>query len=333
MAWEHNPTVTAPAEVQQRLANYVNISESAEHREYRRKVANALSPYAPSVANKVRWCGRNHRLYYDSRTDSLKVKQRFHCHQPLLCPTCHRTRHEQRFPRLRDQASSLLQAEPELLFYHATFTCRPRDSISDSFDQLSRSLDQFTTKNTRHQRGYIQAWIGDILGGLVSIEITPGEDWHVHAHAILVSRTPLKQRELRKVWKEFTGDSDNVKIRPFDSYENIKHRKPENMRRHLLRDFTDVFAYIHKFPDLPPEQCVELYRALSHNGAQRRRHMTRVFGVFRGIEKAKPSPQREQHPQAIELRATRDPTGQWRMPYRDKAKLKKRMAQRRHTGA
>jgi len=284
------------------------------------EIVNALKEHCPSIAEKLRWCRRNLIVPLDSQSYHSPRVRPIHCHNGFLCSTCSERMHKKRLLPLIDRLSNLLHDDPLLRCYHATFTIRSRASIGHAFDHLNDALTRFTDRARRYRSGARRNWIGELIGGSLSIEITRTRAWHVHAHAILVSKTELQEVALGREWKDLTGDSDNVKLRPFDTHVNILNRSPANLRRHLLEDFRDVFEYITKFGDLSGNDRAEAYLQLTNRGAKSMPRLFRTFGVFHGVKDSDPTPRADESVAATNLHLIWD-DNQWKMRYRDCMRL------------
>ncbi len=107
------------------------------------------------------------------------------------------------------------------------------------------------------------------LGGVHSIEAKRGKNsglWHPHAHMIWLCHDEPDQAKLSQEWKDWTGDSFIVDVRPFHDQEDV------------VSGFMEVFKYALKFSELPLEDNWDAYEQLSG------KRLVDAFGLLRGVE-------------------------------------------------
>ena len=108
-----------------------------------------------------------------------------------------------------------------------------------------------------------------LLGGVHSIEAKRGKNsglWHPHAHMIWLCHEEPAQAKLSQEWKDWTGDSFIVDVRPFHDQEDV------------VSGFMEVFKYALKFSELPLDDNWDAYEQLSG------KRLVDAFGLLRGVE-------------------------------------------------
>jgi hypothetical protein len=148
-----------------------------------------------------------------------------------------------------------------------TFTVRNGDDLGERFRHLSDSLQKLRNRKKDSMRGRSSSEYGKVLGAVGAFEITNrGRGWHPHAHQITLSENGIDQEPLRDEWKEITGDSFEIDVRPLD-----RHQDPE-------KDFSEVFKYAISLNDLSEDKNYEAYEVLKG------RRLVFSQGLFRGVK-------------------------------------------------
>jgi len=164
----------------------------------------------------------------------------------------------------------VMKQEPEVWPYLVTLTVKDGQDLLERFKHLKAGIEKMTELRREAERGRRpQIEMNKALGGVSSYEIKRGGnsgEWHPHYHATwLCKEQPFKTR-LSEEWKEITGDSFIIDVKPFSEEQGI------------FTAFLEVFSYALKFSTLTLEDNFEAYRFLS------RKKFINSFGILRGVE-------------------------------------------------
>jgi len=218
----------------------------------------------------------NYLVFHNYYTvDELRLVRATSCKKHLLCAPCAIRRAAKAVKaylgRFQEIKSSQAELEPFLL----TLTVRNGDSLPERFEHLAKSMKSILKSRRNYAsngRGFNE--FCKIEGGVYSYELSHSDHgWHPHIHMIVmvdkasfIDFDPLspKSSKLSRDWKNITGDSFIVDIRPITGDP--------------VQGFVEVFKYALKFSDLTPGQTVEAYSYLKGKRLQG------SFGCFRGVE-------------------------------------------------
>jgi plasmid rolling circle replication initiator protein Rep len=218
----------------------------------------------------------NYLVFHNYYTvDKLRLIKATSCKQHLLCAPCAIRRAAKAVECYLGRFNEIIALQGDLEPYLLTLTIKNGHDLQERFEHLAKSMKailksrrNFDSRNT----GFNE--FCKIDGGVYSFELSHSEHgWHPHIHiVVLLRKTDLidfnprkpKDSQLSKDWKNITGDSFIVDIRP------IKGDPAEG--------FVEVFKYALKFSDLTSAQTVEAYSFL------RGKRLQGSFGSFRGVE-------------------------------------------------
>ena len=164
-----------------------------------------------------------------------------------------------------------MAADALLRPYMVTLTVKNGPDLDERFRHLAGNLRAYHRRRSRSRQS------GEILkakSAVWSYEFTnKGKGWHPHVHAIWLCHVAPDPFKLSEEWRQLTGDSYIVDVRPVDMSDPIG-------------GFCEVFKYALKFSDLPNPERLTAYRTLKGKRLQD------SFGDLRGLE-VEPSDQDE----------------------------------------
>jgi hypothetical protein len=224
------------------------------------------------LAGKLQACGHwlVFRHYYT--VDKLRLHAADFCKKHLLCPLCAIRRGAKYLKAYMDKLAVVMGEYPRLKAYMVTLTVVDGEDLGERFKHLRGGMK----KMMQARRDYLKApkknrpvEFVKAMAGVHSIEAKRGKNsglWHPHAHMIWLCFQAPDQAQLSREWKDWTGDSFIVDVRPFHDQDDV------------ASGFMEVFKYALKFSDLPLVDNWEAFRELS------RKRLIGSFGWFRGVE-------------------------------------------------
>lgn len=229
----------------------------------------------PKVISNLSHCF-NYLVFHNYYTvDKVSLVKAMSCKQHLLCAPCAIRRAAKSVKAYLDRFNEIIASQSDLEPYLLTLTVKNGHDLQERFEHLAKSMKSIL----KSRRNYATRGTGfnefcKIDGGVYSFELSHSEHgWHPHIHIVVLlrklelikfdPRNP-KQSQLSKDWKNITGDSFIVDIRPITGDPS--------------EGFVEVFKYALKFSDLTPAQTVEAYSFL------RGKRLQGSFGSFRGVE-------------------------------------------------
>lgn len=210
------------------------------------------------------------RHYYTE--DKLKLHAADFCKKHLLCPFCAIRRGAKYLKAYTEKLEIILQDNPNLKAYLVTLTVKNGVDLMERFRHMRKALSAMTQArraylNDSKNRQHIE--FAKTLGGIHSIELKRGKNsnaWHPHVHMIWLCETEPDQYKLSAEWKNLTGDSYIVDVRPF-------HNQGD-----MIGGFLEVFKYALKFSELELSDNWEAFEKLTG------KRLIDAFGLFRGVE-------------------------------------------------
>jgi hypothetical protein len=241
-----------------RLARYGKARENAlQFRDYLR------SQDEHKLAASLGDCG-NYAVFRDYFTIGQTRLARFcTCKKHLICPLCAIRRGAKALRVYLARVTALMAADALLRPYMVTLTVKNGPDLEERFKHLAGNLRAY------HKRRKGQRQKGEVLkakSAVWSYEFTnKGKGWHPHVHAVWLCYTPPDPFKLSEEWRQLTGDSFIVDVRPIDMADPIG-------------GFCEVFKYALKFSDLPDQERLTAYRTLKGKRLQD------SFGDLRGLD-------------------------------------------------
>lgn len=211
--------------------------------------------------------------YYQK--DEVRLIKATSCKKHLLCAPCAIRRAAKSVKAYVSKFEELISSQSDLEPHLLTLTVKNGHDLPERFQHLQKSMKALLKSRRNYAsngRGFNE--FCKIDGAVYSFELTHSEHgWHPHIHMVVmvpksekVDFNPLspKSSRLSKDWKNITGDSFIVDIRPITG--------------NPIEGFIEVFKYALKFSELTPAQTVEAYAFLQGKRLQG------SFGSFRGVE-------------------------------------------------
>ena len=144
------------------------------------------------------------------------VKANF-CNRHLLCAFCAIRRGAKHLRAYLERFEVIRKNNPGLKLELITLTVKNGDDLKERFHHLSNGLRVFRKRASNFKRGKGCSVWGEVLGSVGAYEVTnKGRGWHPHIHIIALSKNGVDKGRLRDEWKEITGDSFEVDVRPLD---------------------------------------------------------------------------------------------------------------------
>lgn len=224
------------------------------------------------LADKLHRCGHWLVFRHYFTVDRLRLRAADFCKKHLLCPLCAIRRGAKYLKAYMDKLAQVQQENLGLKAYMVTLTVVDGADLSERFKHLRNAMQAMTAARRRHlsapsRNRHIE--FAKALGGVHSIEAKRGSGsglWHPHAHMVWLCHEAPDQAKLGREWREFTGDSYIVDVRPFHDQAD------------LIGGFAEVFKYALKFSDLPLADNWQAFDELSG------KRLVDAFGLLRGVE-------------------------------------------------
>jgi hypothetical protein len=226
----------------------------------------------PVLAAKLAHCGHwlVFRHYYT--VDQLRLCSADFCKKHLLCPLCAIRRGAKYLKAYLEKLEVVLANAPTLKAYMVTVTVKDGEDLSERFNHLRKSMKSMTLARRQYLLNPVRnrhVEFAKAVGGVHSIEAKRGANsglWHPHAHMVWLCHEEPNQAKLAEEWRDWTGDSFIVDVRPFHDQNS------------LVSGFMEVFKYALKFSELPLDDNWNAYEKLSG------KRLVDSFGVLRGVE-------------------------------------------------
>lgn len=241
-----------------RLGRYGKARENAlQFRDF------LLSRDEQKLADALGDCG-NYAVFRDYFTIGQTRLAKFcTCKKHLICPLCAIRRGAKALRVYLARVTALMAADALLRPYMVTLTVRNGPDLEERFKHLAGNL------RSMHKRRKGKGGFGEVLkakSAVWSYEFTnKGKGWHPHVHAVWLCYTAPDPFKLSEEWRQLTGDSYIVDVRPIDMVDPIG-------------GFCEVFKYALKFSDLPDQERLTAYRTLKGKRLQD------SFGELRGLD-------------------------------------------------
>lgn len=215
------------------------------------------------VADRVRSCGHYLVFRHYFTVDKVRLHGASFCMKHLLCPLCAIRRGAKAMKAYLDRWEVIRAARPSLRAFLVTLTVKDGPDLAERFRHLRDSQRELWM---RVHRGRGSVFDG-VEGAVWSYEAKRGSgsgEWHPHLHMIALAEVQPDAVELSSEWRDITGDSHVVDVRPIDQADQAT-------------GFLEVFKYAVKFSDQEPADTVHCYEVL---GGKR---LIGSAGCFRGV--------------------------------------------------
>lgn len=222
------------------------------------------SRHAPIVQRMER-CADYLLFRHYFTVDEVRLHAARFCQLHLLCPFCATRRGAKALGAYLERWEVICAEKPALRPFLVTLTVKDGDELGERMAHL-RSAHQRLWKRRAHAK-YTASVMATIAGAVWSYEVKRGRGsglWHPHVHGIWLSQVEPDAWALSAEWRELTGDSFVVDVRPIEGDP--------------VEGFLEVFKYAVKFSDMEPADTFAAYLLLK--GAR----LVDAAGVFRGVE-------------------------------------------------
>jgi hypothetical protein len=216
------------------------------------------------LSEKLAECGNYlvlHDYYSIGQTRLAKIHT---CQKHLLCPLCAIRRSAKAVRVYLEKFLHLHHADPTLKGYLVTYTVKDGPDLVERQSHLESSLRRY--HKYRHlDRGHE---ITKAKAAIWAYEVKRGKNsglWHPHVHAVLLCHEAPDMYKMQREWKDITGDSIMVHVRPLDELDPV-------------RAFLEVCKYPLKFSDMTDRDRLDAFRILKGKRLQG------SFGAFRGLD-------------------------------------------------
>lgn len=241
-----------------RLQRYGNARENALlFRDF------LLSVGEVNLADVLGGCG-NYATFREYFTvGQIRLSKFCTCKKHLICPLCAIRRGAKALRVYLARVMALMAADALLRPFLVTLTVKNGPDLEERFKHLSGNLRCYHRRRSRSRQS------GEVLkasSAVWSYEFTnKGKGWHPHVHAVWLCHEAPDPFKLSEEWRQLTGDSYIVDVRPIDMSDPIG-------------GFCEVFKYALKFSDLPDQDRLTAYRTLKGKRLQD------SFGDLRGLD-------------------------------------------------
>ena len=223
----------------------------------------AKMPEHQAVAARVLSCGDYLIFRHYFTIDKVKLHGASLCMKHLLCPLCAIRRGAKALAAYLQRWDVIKEGNPLLRPYLVTLTVKDGPDLGERCHHLRESLRRLF-KRKSHGDGSV---LDGVVGAVWSYEVKRGAgsgSWHPHVHMIALAENMPDQAALSLEWKEITGDSFIVDVRPVDQDDPVS-------------GFIEVFKYAVKFSEQPPEDTLQAWLTL------RGKRLLGSSGCFRGV--------------------------------------------------
>jgi hypothetical protein len=216
-----------------------------------------------AVSKRVESCGDYLVFRHYFTVDKVRLHGASLCMKHLLCPLCAIRRGAKALKAYLDRWESISAQNPALKPYLVTLTVKDGGDLDERFKHLHAAQRELWKRKQRG-RGSV---LDGVVGAVWSYEVKRGKGsglWHPHLHMIALAESQPDQARLSSEWKNITGDSHIVDVRPISQVDPVS-------------GFLEVFKYAVKFSEQPPEDTVHCWLTLAS------KRLLGSAGAFRGV--------------------------------------------------
>lgn len=217
-----------------------------------------------AVAERLRTCGDYLVFRHYFTVDKVRLHGARLCMKHLLCPLCAIRRGAKALKAYLDRWEVIRSEKTHLRPFLVTLTVKDGPDLAERFKHLHTSQRELWMRKHRGRGSCLDG----VEGAVWSYEVKRGSgsgQWHPHLHMIALAEVAPSMFDLAQEWKDITGDSHVVDVRPIEQADPVS-------------GFLEVFKYAVKFSDQPPADTVHCFRLLS------RKRLIGSAGCFRGVE-------------------------------------------------
>lgn len=227
-------------------------------------VKYAKNTSLPVPSTRIEKCGEYLAFRHYYTVDQVRLHAARFCKVHLLCPLCAIRRGSKALSAYLPRYEAVRASRPDLVPFLVTLTVKDGPDLQERFAHLHLAMRELWKRRARGRGSAVDC----IEAGVWSYEVKRGSgsgEWHPHLHMVALASIQPDKRVLSLEWKQITGDSLVVDVRPIDQ------EAPE-------RGFIEVFKYALKFSDMTEGDTLEAWRVL------RGRRLVASVGLFRGVE-------------------------------------------------
>lgn len=216
-----------------------------------------------ATADRLASCGEYLVFRHYFTVDKVRLHGAQLCMKHLLCPLCAIRRGAKALKAYLDRWEVLRAQKAALKPFLVTLTVKDGDDLAERFAHLHRAQRELWK---RKQRGRGSVFDG-VVGAVWSYEVKRGTGsgvWHPHLHMIALAEHSPCSAALAVEWKNITGDSHVVDVRPIEQADPVG-------------GFLEVFKYAVKFSDQEPKDTLACYLTLKG------KRLIGSAGLFRGV--------------------------------------------------
>jgi hypothetical protein len=220
--------------------------------------------FATRLAGRVRACGDYLAFRHYTTIDQVRLHAAYLCRKHLLCPLCAIRRGSKALQAYLPRYEAVIASRADLRPFLVTLTVKDGPDLAERFKHLHDAQRELWK---RRQRGR-GAVLDGVEAAVWSYEVKRGQGsglWHPHLHMVAMARQAPDELQLAAEWRNITGDSFIVDVRPIDQADPAS-------------GFLEVFKYALKFSDMQPADTWDAFTVL------RGRRLVGSAGLFRGIE-------------------------------------------------
>ncbi len=215
------------------------------------------------LARRVSQCGDYLVFRHYFTVDEVRLHGAALCMKHLLCPLCAIRRGSRALKSYLDRWEVVRGSNAALRPFLVTLTVKDGHDLAERFEHLHAAQRELWK---RRQRGRGSCLDG-VVGAVWSYEVKRGSgsgQWHPHLHMIAIGEHAPDQDAIASEWKNITGDSHVVDVRPISQEDPVS-------------GFLEVFKYAVKFSDQPPADTWHCFETL------RGKRLIGSAGCFRGV--------------------------------------------------
>jgi hypothetical protein len=223
----------------------------------------AAIPELVDVSDRVASCGSYLVFRHYFTLDEVKLHKAFFCSRHILCPLCAIRRGARALQAYLPRYEAICSGNPSLRPFLVTLTVKDGADLQERFEHLQNALKALW--NRRRVARSRPCALSDVQAAVWSYEVKRGSGsglWHPHLHMVALAAEKPSQADLSAQWREITGDSYVVDVRPITD---------------PVDGFLEVFKYALKFSDMTEADTVAAYRVLAG------RRLVASAGQFRGV--------------------------------------------------
>ena len=216
------------------------------------------------VASRVRQCGEYLLFAHYYTVDEVRLHAASFCKKHLVCPLCAIRRGAKSMQAYLPRYEAVRAAHPDLRPFLVTLTVKDGPDLAERFRHLMSAQHELWKRKHRGRGSVLDL----VQAAVWSYEVKRGKGsglWHPHLHMVALAREAPCAVQLAGEWRNITGDSFIVDVRPIDQDDPAS-------------GFLEVFKYALKFSDMEPADTWAAFQVL------RGRRLVGSAGLFRGIE-------------------------------------------------